>query len=171
MNELFILGELMEGMQNGYQLRNALQTILGHNRKISFGTLYPLLNKLEKNGLIIITIDESDRKRKDITITEAGRVRFIELMEQPVLDGAYKMDIYLIKLDAMQHLDEESQKNLLNEFKIVEEKVVVETLRDINHLAAKQSKDHWYAAKILQLRLAHANATIKWIIEYQEEFK
>ena len=58
MNELFVLGELMESPQNGYHLRNAMQASLGKNRKVSFGVLYPLLDKLAKNGLITITVNE-----------------------------------------------------------------------------------------------------------------
>ncbi|NRZ43660.1 DNA-binding PadR family transcriptional regulator [Clostridium beijerinckii] len=50
MNELFILGELMEEPQSGYDLRNALQASLGRHRKVSYGVIYPLLEKLENDG-------------------------------------------------------------------------------------------------------------------------
>ena len=66
MNELFILGELMEEPQSGYYLRNALQVSLGHHRKISYGVIYPLLEQLEKDGLVEITNVESDGKNKKV---------------------------------------------------------------------------------------------------------
>ncbi len=67
MNELFILGELMEGPQSGYDLHNALKVSLGRHRKISYGVIYPLLEKLEeRNFLEITTIDRPDGKIKKL---------------------------------------------------------------------------------------------------------
>lgn len=62
MNELFILGELMEEPQSGYDLRNALQASLGRHRKVSYGVIYPLLEKLENDGFLEITNVESHGK-------------------------------------------------------------------------------------------------------------
>jgi len=85
MNELFILGELMEEPQSGYDLRNAMQVSLGHHRKISYGVIYPLLEKFENEGFLDINNIVSDGKNKKIaTITEKGKKRFFELMKMPV---------------------------------------------------------------------------------------
>ena len=50
MNELFVLGELMESPQNGYHLRNAMQASLGKNRKVSFGVI-PIVRQVGKKWL------------------------------------------------------------------------------------------------------------------------
>ncbi|OOM72032.1 PadR family transcriptional regulator [Clostridium sp. BL-8] len=172
MNELFILGELMEEPQSGYDLRNALQVSLGRHRKVSYGVIYPLLEKLEKDGFVEITTVGSDGKNKKITtITEKGKKRFFELMKMPVPNGAHNADIYSIKLDVMQHLTLDEQMELLNQF-YQEQKDIIEDAQDkLQKLAKKNSKDHWYASKKIELRLQQANVAIEWIKKFKHEIK
>lgn len=173
MNELFILGELMEGPQSGYDLHNALQASLGRHRKISYGVIYPLLEKLEaKSFLEIVTIERSDGKNKKIaTITETGKKRFFELMKMPVPDGAHNDDIYLIKLDVMQHLALEEQIQLLEQFYQEQKDIIEDTQNALKKLSDENSKDHWYASKKFELRLQQARITIEWIDKFKYELK
>ncbi|MBK1811086.1 PadR family transcriptional regulator [Clostridium sp. YIM B02505] len=172
MNELFILGELMEEPQSGYYLRNALQASLGRHRKISYGVIYPLLEKLENQGFVEITNIESDKKNKKVaSITEKGKERFFELMKMPVPSGAHNSDIYLIKIDVMQHLAVDEQIQLLDEF-YKEQKEIVEDTQDIlKKLATEDSKDHWYASKKFGLRLQQAIIAVEWIERFKDELK
>ncbi|GFZ33874.1 hypothetical protein CSC2_44000 [Clostridium zeae] len=172
MNELFILGELMEEPQSGYYLRNALQATLGRHRKISYGVIYPLLEKLENEGFVEITNIESDRKNKKIaSITEKGKERFFELMKMPVPNGAHNSDIYLIKLDIMQHLTLDEQIQLLDEFYKEQKDIVEDTQAVLKKLAEEASKDHWYASKKFGLILQQANIAIEWIERFKDELK
>ncbi|EHI97285.1 transcriptional regulator, PadR-like family [Clostridium sp. DL-VIII] len=172
MNELFILGELMEEPQSGYDLRNALQVSLGRHRKVSYGVIYPLLEKLEKDGFVEITTVGSDGKNKKVaTITEKGKERFFKLMKMPVPSSAHNADIYLIKLDVMQHLALNEQIQLLEQF-YQEQKDIIEDAQDaLQKLAKENSKDHWYASKKFELRLQQANAAIEWIKKFKREMK
>lgn len=166
MNELFILGELMEGAENGYNLRNALEASLGRNRKLSFGVLYPLLKKMENNGLIFIEEVKKGRTQKVAAITEKGRLRFFELMRAPVPKGAKSKDIYMIKLDVMQHLTETEQKELLTQF-IQEQQVTIdETKSTLKKLSKEDSKDHWYAARKFSLRLLESELSVDWANDF-----
>lgn len=172
MNELFILGELMEEPQSGYHLRNALQVSLGHHRKISYGVIYPLLEKLEKKGFLEITNLESDKKNKKIaTITEKGKERFLELMKMPVPKGAHNADIYLIKLDVMQHLALDEQIQLLDQFYQEQKDIIEDTQNALQKLAEKDSKDHWYASRKFELRLRQTTVAIEWIEKFKHELK
>ncbi|PMD73828.1 PadR family transcriptional regulator [Companilactobacillus nuruki] len=162
MNELFILGELMESPQNGYHLRSSLQVSLGRNRKISFGVLYPLLDKLEKNGLIKLKVLDKGRTQKIATITDKGRQRFFDLMKEDVPVGARSQDIYLIKLDAMQHLSLMEQKDLLMNFIREQQKTIDEERLLIEKFSIDMKKDHWYAEKKQELKLAEAKVAIDW---------
>ncbi|MDD3224619.1 MAG: PadR family transcriptional regulator [Clostridium sp.] len=115
-NELFILGELMEEPQSGYDLRNGLQIFLDRHRKISYGVLYPLLEKLRNEGFLEMTNVESNGKTKKIAfITKKREEHFFELMKMPVPDGAHNADLYLIKLNVMQHLSINEQMQLLEQ--------------------------------------------------------
>lgn len=87
MYELFVLGELMTGEKHGYMLQDVLKNAVGLGRKISSGTLYPLLSRMTEEGWIHLRTEEETkggRTRKIYAITETGRARFLELMAQPL---------------------------------------------------------------------------------------
>jgi DNA-binding PadR family transcriptional regulator len=168
MNELFILGELMEEPQSGYDLRNAMQASLGSHRKVSYGVIYPMLEKLENQGYIEISNVVSEGKNKKVaTITEKGEKRFFELMTMPVPDSAYNADIFLIKLDVMQHLVLDEQIQLLDQFYKEQKDIIEDTQELLQKLAEEDSKDHWYASKKFELRLLQANVAIEWIKKFK----
>ena len=169
MNELFILGELMEAPQNGYHLRSSLQVSLGRNRKISFGVLYPLLDKLASQGLIKLTTIKDGRTQKVATITEAGKKRFFELMREDVPAGAKSRDIYLIKLDAMQHLPLVEQQALLTTFISEQQKTIDETRPLIREFEQDEKIDHWYAEKKQTLKISEARVARDWAKEFLKE--
>jgi len=74
-NEALILSSLLDGAKHGYQL--ALDIEEGSNGRLGFkhGTLYPILHKLEKEGLIEgAWSDEGQRgRRKAYGLTHEGR--------------------------------------------------------------------------------------------------
>lgn len=63
MLELAILGELQQPL-HGYELRKQLSRNLGPVRRLSFGSLYPALHRLEERGLIRVISDTSDGPRR-----------------------------------------------------------------------------------------------------------
>lgn len=149
-----------------------MQVSLGHHRKISYGVIYPLLEKLEKEGLLEITNVESDKKNKKIaTITEKGKKRFFELMKMPVPKSAHNADIYLIKLDVMQYLALDEQIQLLDQFYQEQKDIIEDTQNALQKLAEKDSKDHWYASKKFELRLQQTTVAIEWIEKFKHELK
>ncbi|ASU80473.1 PadR family transcriptional regulator [Actinopolyspora erythraea] len=82
MLELAVLGLLHEAPMHGYELRKRLQEI----RAFSCGTVYPTLRRMRRSGLIEETQDEQDarrsrRARRVYRLTERGRDRFVELVE------------------------------------------------------------------------------------------
>ena len=171
-NELFILGELMEEPQSGYDLRNVLQIYLGHHRRISYGVIYPLLEKLENNGFLKTTNVESSGKIKKIaTITKEGEEHFFELMKMPVPDGAHSEDLYLIKLNVMQHLSFNEQMQLLEQFYQEQKNIIQDAQNVLDKLSKEKSRDHWYASKKFELLVNQANVTMKWIDKFKQELK
>ncbi|KRO16021.1 PadR family transcriptional regulator [Lacticaseibacillus saniviri] len=169
MNELNVLSELMESPQNGYKLQKTLQIPFDHYRKVSFGVIYPLLNRLEAAGAITLSTSASSPKTKVATITEAGKQRFFELMAEPIPKGAHTDDIYRIKLDAMQHLPLSTQLDLLNDYKLEQESIIRDAKDNIAHLDAVDKTDHWYAAQRINLQIIQAQATLTWIADFQEQ--
>lgn len=96
--ELFVLGELMVQPLHGYMLHEIVNMILGPFHRLSWGTLYPLIRRLEQEGFITSQVQkrragvlqtERGPSRKVYTLTETGRARFFSLMLDP---GDYNSD-------------------------------------------------------------------------------
>jgi DNA-binding PadR family transcriptional regulator len=83
--ELIILSLLMRFPMHGYLIVKITNDQIGPWAKISSGTMYTILHKLEQTGLIAILPQESgasrgDRRMRTFVITEEGRKRFHQLM-------------------------------------------------------------------------------------------
>jgi len=83
MYELLVLALLMHGPWHGYLITKIANEMIGPWAKISPGTLYPLLARLEQNGLIE-TLPQGashvQRQAHRYAITPAGQRRFHTLM-------------------------------------------------------------------------------------------
>lgn len=79
-NEVLILSALSSGPHHGYQLALELEQKSAAAFRFKHGTLYPILHKLEKEGLISgdWLEEASKRKRKSYRLTDAGRRRLQE---------------------------------------------------------------------------------------------
>lgn len=74
--DLMVLGVLAERSQYGYALQQSLKDASGGRINPQAGTLYPLLHRLEDQGLIRSKWDSgSGRRRKWYELTAAGRKR------------------------------------------------------------------------------------------------
>jgi len=75
-HETLILSALRDGPRHGYQLALDLEARSGGQFRFNHGTLYPILHRLEKDGLIagVWTDDGGSRRRKQYEVTAKGRV-------------------------------------------------------------------------------------------------
>ncbi len=77
--EMAVLGLLHESPLHGYELRKRLNLLLGWTRLLSYGSLYPALKRMLREGVITeVTNPASVSLRQRITyqITDAGREVF-----------------------------------------------------------------------------------------------
>lgn len=74
-NEALILACLTEGPRHGYQIALDIEEKGGGFFRFNHGTLYPILHKLEKEGLIKgkWSTEGPSRKRKSYELTAKGR--------------------------------------------------------------------------------------------------
>jgi len=82
-NEMLILACLEGGSRHGYQIAVDIEKRGGGFFRFNHGTLYPILHKLEQEGLIkgAWSGEEGSRKRKSYTLTAKGRRRAAELRD------------------------------------------------------------------------------------------
>ena len=68
-----LLGMLLPGPANGYELKRRIETSVGHFWQESFGQLYPALALLERQGLVRQVAQEGARaKARRFAITPAA---------------------------------------------------------------------------------------------------
>jgi DNA-binding PadR family transcriptional regulator len=81
-----ILGFLIDQPMHGYELKRALSPALPPERRVNDGVLYPLLKRMESEGLISGRVERGDGApdRRVFHPTEAGRRAFVEWLEGPV---------------------------------------------------------------------------------------
>jgi PadR family transcriptional regulator, regulatory protein PadR len=80
-NELLLLSALRRSPLHGYQAALEVEQRSGGYFRFNHGTLYPILHRLEADGLIAggWTNPEEGRARKEYALTEAGRTHLYEL--------------------------------------------------------------------------------------------
>ncbi|HXF36751.1 MAG TPA: PadR family transcriptional regulator [Actinomycetota bacterium] len=84
MLELAILGLLKERSMHGYQLSKRLTDTLGGFWRVSYGSLYPTLRRLEREGAVEKVFDEQQvgRRRNVYRITGKGEEVFLRLLQE-----------------------------------------------------------------------------------------
>lgn len=97
MIELPILGLLKEGPRHGYKLKRRLETIVGYFGNVSYGSLYPMLRKLEERGHVARAVEKvGKRNRIAYQITPEGEARLLDLMRESGTPFALKMLFFRI---------------------------------------------------------------------------
>jgi DNA-binding PadR family transcriptional regulator len=121
MNELLVLSLLMHWPLHAYKIATIANNILGPEEEISRGTLSTLLTKLEQARLIVeadatMTPFPSRRQTRVLSITPAGRGRFLELMlDTTTSQGSYRK-IFSIKALHLEFLPLEQQLYLVEHY-------------------------------------------------------
>jgi DNA-binding PadR family transcriptional regulator len=136
--ELAILGALVESDLHGYELKKRLADTLGLVARVSFGSLYPALARLEAAGAVRSTLQpyrgslpvpltgsltgelaaararlegRARRARKVYRLTDSGRELFTQLLEE--LQPADDDRGFTLRLALARHLPPEGRLKLL----------------------------------------------------------
>ena len=118
MLELAILGLLKERSMHGYQLSKRLTDSLGGFWRVSYGSLYPSIKRLERQGAVeqIFDSQEVGRRKNVYRITETGEELFRELLEEagPEATGASGEDNrFRVRMAFFKYLSPETRIRLL----------------------------------------------------------
>jgi DNA-binding PadR family transcriptional regulator len=120
MYELVILGFLMQRPHHGYLMAKIINDMIGPFARLSNGRLYPLLAKLEQEGLIAAVdaaeAPAADRQHRSFQITEAGRERFYELMMDTTSNPGDYQRLFWFKLSNLHWLDPVDRLYLLDHY-------------------------------------------------------
>jgi DNA-binding PadR family transcriptional regulator len=115
MLELAILGLLKERSMHGYQLSKRLTDSLGGFWRVSYGSLYPSLKRLERQGAVEQVFDQQEvgRRKNVYRITDDGEVLFRQLLEEAGSDASGEDNRFRVRLAFFKYLAPESRIRVL----------------------------------------------------------
>lgn len=115
MLELAVLGLLKEQPMHGYHLSRELTDSLGGLWRVSYGSLYPTLRRLERDGAIESEAgDERGARRKKVyRITETGEAMFLDLLQEAPQEGQAEDARFRMRLAFFRYLAPETRIRLL----------------------------------------------------------
>jgi len=112
--ELAILGLLKERAMHGYQLSKRLADTLGAFWKVSYGSLYPALKRLEREGAVESAFprEEVGRRKNVYRITAKGEELFSSLLQETG-EESWEDNRFRVRLAFFQYLKPDTRLRLL----------------------------------------------------------
>lgn len=94
-----VLGILNEKSSSGYEIVEKIKTIFSYFYDGSYGSIYPVLHKLEAKGKVTkeVIVQEGKPNKNMYSITESGREAFKKYLQSPVQSEVVKSD-FLMRL-------------------------------------------------------------------------
>ena len=117
MYELIILSLLMRNPMTGYLVAKIINDMIGPLAKVSNGRLYPLLTKLEAEGIITeIAGVPGGRHQRTFRITDNGRMRFHQLMLDTTSNPGEYQTLFWLKVPFTGFLSPEERFYLIEHY-------------------------------------------------------
>jgi DNA-binding PadR family transcriptional regulator len=121
MYELIILSFLIRDPMHGYLMARIINDMIGPYARFSNGRLYPLLAKLEEEGLIVAYTEpretlKGEHQLRSYQITEEGRKRFHDLMMDTTSNPGDYQRIFLHKVPYLEFLKPTERLYLIDHY-------------------------------------------------------
>ena len=162
MLELAILGLLKQQPMHGYQLSRELGESLGGFWRVSYGSLYPTLRRLERDGLVApVPGGTTGGRRKTVFgITEQGERAFLELLQETPADNSTEDTRFRVRLAFFRYLPPETRIRQLERRRAF----LTERLEHIDGSlrAAREGADD-YTLAVMEHGRAATESDIAWL--------
>jgi DNA-binding PadR family transcriptional regulator len=170
-----LLGILNTGAYSGYDIKRGIERSIGHFWHESFGQIYPILRRLEEEGLATAHTEAlpGHPARIVYTITDQGRSQLQRWLAEPIEGPPVERNEFLLKLFfgndvprevTLQHLRDHRQQAAS----------VLETLDAIEAMLASQAPTasglpYWKAT--LRYGQVQAEAVLRWCEETLQQLR
>jgi DNA-binding PadR family transcriptional regulator len=162
MLELAILGQLKQQPMHGYQLSRELGGSMGGFARVSYGSLYPTLRRLERDGLVAPIGDQptGGRRKTVYGITEAGERAFLELLQEAPGETSSEDARFRVRLAFFRYLSPETRIRLLERRRAA----LVERLASFDDaIDAGRAEADDYRLAVMEHGRAATRADIDWL--------
>ena len=161
MLELAILGLLKEQAMHGYQLKKRLSDTLGSFWQVSYGSLYPALKRLQKEGAVEMAFpkEQVGRRKNVYRITQKGEEIFAQLLERAGQDATAD-DAFSVRLTFFRYLKPETRIRLLEGRRAFLQGRWA-TIRESLH--SYRERIDGYTLSLMNHQLASTETDIRWL--------
>jgi len=167
-----ILGMLSIRPQSGYDIKKQISRSIGFFWNENFGHIYPILKRMEKDGLVTKHVEDSgDRPRKNVfTLTEKGKKGLKHWLKSPVSEQPLRNEL-LLKLFFGAHLEEADIMAMINTEKERSENLIRLFDSIARDLPADRPQDLPYWLMTMNFGKKKAVMTIDWCDETVKAIK
>lgn len=160
-----VLGILNEESCTGYEIVEKIKTIFSHFFDGSYGSIYPVLHKLENKEKVTkkVIVQEGKPNKNIYSITESGRKEFNKYLHSPVQTEVMKSD-FLMRLYHGDYLSEEQMQQLIVE-EIDRKKQLVEELE--SHFEVWKEKMSSYQELCCRIGIESYRSEIEILKKFQ----
>ena len=156
-----ILGLLTQQPMSGYDIKRVAESLGWLVGGPSFGSLYPALNGLEKDGLVTMRLEVRQKKpsRKIYSITDAGRHMLKEWINRPTGSNA-SLKAFVMRLILADNL---SQAGLIAQLYQRRSQITANRAALENSTTLTDDRANSGQRLALEYGLALANAELAWL--------
>lgn len=159
----------MNSDASGYDIKRTLEQVFSYFYNASYGTIYPTLGKMEKQGLIAkeSIIQEGKPNKNVYTITEQGKAAFLSYLQSDIQPVEVKSD-FMLRLFFGRYADPKLVIAWL-------EKNISQTEQNLKQLYSEyeQWKSHMSPTQLICIKIgiSHAEGTLKSLQEGLRDIK
>lgn len=160
MLELAILGLLKERSMHGYQLKKRLSESLGLFWQVSYGSLYPALKRLQRQGSVenVFPRGEVGRRKNVYRITEDGERLFAQMVESP--DPGTDDNSFRVRLAFFRHLKPETRIGVMERRRAI----LMDRMKDLKErFAAYREAVDAYTLSLMRHGMDTTEHDIRWL--------
>ena len=157
MLDMAVLGLLRESPMHGYELKQRLVD-LGFWR-ISFGSVYPALRRLEKAEYI--EVSPGSGRRKEYRLTAEGKEHFQQILEDEGSE-VENTSAFRVRLAFFKYMDSETRIEFLERRKTVLRERIASARTSLKKTADRV--DH-YTQSLMEHGVRAAEADVAWLDE------
>lgn len=167
-SELLVLGLVAEMPRHGYELEQVIeQREMREWTQIGFSSIYFVLGKLEKGGLVTAKQPEKAKTKKSYTITDAGRDM---LVSQTLAALKTIRPNYSSVLLGMIHWSALSRKQALEALQQREEAIAMELTR-LDDIQFKQEPLPDNVDRMFEFSIGQLKSEAEWLAKTLEYMK
>lgn len=167
MLELGVLGLLKGKPMHGYELKQRLAEQLGPFGRFSYGSLYPTLKRLAREGAVETELPkgETSRRKNVYRITPAGESLFETLLEESGPSVTEERNAFMLRLAFFRYMKPETRTRLMESRRGYLQGRLQKMAASLKNVREKMDA---YSVEVMRYGVTEAEHDIRWLDDMLE---